>query len=111
MATKQLTRLELYTQAIEELEEAFAALDQAHDSMKAAGVDDVQSGVFQESPTLKKILGQVTGLIQELKTAECDECGHALSKHADVSGCEHERVDEAPCGCDWMSGLAGRAAA
>ena len=109
IATKP-TRFAMYGQALDQLQEASELLDQARASMKDAQVDDVRSGRFQESPTIKRIIQHIEGLIKELQVAECDDCGHRLALHGDPYGCEHERGGDVPtrlCSCEWGLEAAG----
>jgi|SRR5579872_1203805 len=100
---KAPTRFEMYQQAIEQLTEAVDALDQAHASMKDAGIQDIDSGfspIFR-GLDIRAVVHHAQKILDELKTAECDECGHALLKHGDAfTGCDHAR-DIEPCGCAW----------
>ncbi|SRR5579872_414063 len=108
------TRFEMYQQAIEQLTQAVDALDQAHASMKDAQVADVAS-TGHYPLVIKSVIFHAEQILEQLKTAECLECGHALSKHGDKYGCEYDRGDvemtcrdggtilaaAGPCGCEW----------
>jgi ribosomal protein S27AE len=108
------TRFELWKQAIEQMEHAIAELDQAHATMKDCRLDDVDAGGYR-MPTIKHLVSDAEGLLRELRTAECDDCGHAIAKHGDRYGCEYERGDvpmncrdggtimaaAGPCHCKW----------
>ena len=119
-AKTKLTRFALYEQALEQLQEAFDTLDQAHASMKDARVGDVESrGACGLS--ISRVIWHVESLIGELETAECDDCGHKLTLHGERYGCEHERIDAhvvcgdggtvlaavGPCSCQWGLEVSG----
>jgi hypothetical protein len=112
------TRFEDYTEAVRFLNEAADAIDQAHACMNDAGLDniEVRTGVAQSRYTgIAALFKLVTEMEKEIQTAECDDCGHALSKHGGPYGCEHERGDVptrgreghcidvagGPCACEW----------
>lgn len=86
-----MTHFEMYGESIRQLQEALEALDQAHSTMRDAGVDDVSSGREPSSLSVKRLVSHAEGLLAELEKAECD-CGHRLSLHAEPS-CH--------CGCLW----------
>lgn len=67
------TRMELYKQAIEQLQRAVDELDQCHATLKDIGED--------VSVDLLDVGELVDRLLKELKTAECDEC-HNRNTHA-----------------------------
>jgi ribosomal protein S27AE len=86
------TRFELWKQAIEQLTRAAAELDQAHATLKDCGLDDIDAGGYRK-PTIKNLVIDAEGLLQELRHAECDECNHRIAHHGDRYGCEYERGD------------------
>jgi hypothetical protein len=114
------TRFTLYEQALEQLQEAFDALDQAHASMKGARVDDVESQ-GASSLSIKRIIWHLESLIGELETAECDDCGHKLTLRGDRNGCAYELGDThvgcgeggavlaalGTCSCQWGLEVSG----
>ncbi|HLG97111.1 MAG TPA: hypothetical protein VKX49_12430 [Bryobacteraceae bacterium] len=110
------TRYELWKQSIEQLQQAIDALDQAHATMKSIGLEDVDNGCGGAyRATIKSVCGNAESILEELRTADCDECQHAIQLHVEKYGCEYERGDVAtpcrdggtimaaagPCGCDW----------
>jgi hypothetical protein len=108
------SRFELWKHALLDLERAIAELDQVHATLKDVRLEDVDAGGFRK-PTIKDLVIDAGGLLQELQSVECDECGHAIAKHGDRYGCEYERGDvpmtcrdggtvmaaAGPCGCRW----------
>ena len=102
-----MTRFAEYAAAVEFLKEAASALDQAHACMKAAEIDDIE---VQVSGGIRVLSIFAAEMAEEVKTAECGDCGHALSRHGDKDGCEYERGDvlrgdnlvaAGPCSCQW----------
>ena len=101
----EVTNLELWKQAIAQLEVAEESLDQAHSTMKDINCEGIVATTFG-SPNVKMLVAGAESLITELKETECDECNHPVSKHGDRYGCTHERGDrdgvaQGPCSCDW----------
>ena len=91
--TARLTPIEAYTEAVEQLLGAVDALDQAHSTMRDAGVDDVASR-RSGGLSIRGLVLHAEGILTELQRAACDDCGHPLSKHGDP-GC---------CACTWGVG-------
>jgi hypothetical protein len=65
-------------EALKFLTEAWESLDQAHSCMIDAGIDGYACGTWPQGFTIKKLVANVGSLIDEVKTAECSECGLAL---------------------------------
>src|ERR1700677_5002182 len=85
-----MTRFEEYAAAVKFLKEAAAAIDQAHACMKAAEIDDIE---VQVSGGIQELSIYAAEMAKEVETAECSDCGHALSRHNDADGCNYERGD------------------
>src|ERR1700678_1276693 len=114
------TRFQIYKQAIADLARAAAELDQVHASLKDTRLHDVTTDRLElnrvsTEADIRDLVFMADGLLKELRTAECEECGHAISKHGDRYGCEYERGDvemptrdggtilaaAGPCHCQW----------
>jgi hypothetical protein len=109
------TRFELWKQAIAQMERAIAELDQAHATLKDAGLDDVTATSRYNTVTIKDLVRKGQSLLGELREAECEDCGHLIAWHGDQYGCEYERGDQpmnsrdggtimaaaGPCHCQW----------
>jgi hypothetical protein len=115
MRFKMATRYEIWKHAVEQLGLAIAALDQAHASMRDVGLDDVPSDPNRNSLLILDLVQHAERILEGIKTAECEECFHAIAKHGDRYGCEYERGDGSvscrdgetieaalgPCCCGW----------
>jgi ribosomal protein S27AE len=96
------------------MERAIEELDQAGASLKDIRMGDLDSGGWRRA-TIHQLVMDAEGLLAELRSAECDDCGHAIAKHGDRYGCEYERGDvemstrdggsvmaaAGPCHCRW----------
>lgn len=110
-----------YREAEEQLRIAADALDQAHAMLRDLKLDDyITTGRGQRHQTVKSAYGIIEGLLDDLKTAACPDCGKPM---ADNTACIENRCPEllkerepycyecrsADCNCDPFAPL-GRAA-
>ena len=112
---RKSTRFELYRQAVAQLRKAVDALDQAHATLKDLKIDKAVEADTLHRFNARQLCRYMEGLLTDLNTLECEDCGHPLSKHGDKYGCEYDRGDiqmgcrdggtvlaaSGPCGCEW----------
>jgi hypothetical protein len=102
-----MSRLETWKEAIQQLGVAVGQLDQAHATLKDLGMENVgdhDAQAYGSVMTLKSVRRHADEILKAAKTADCDECGHAISMHEDKYGCQYERGDEGkPCTCQWWA--------
>jgi hypothetical protein len=108
----RITNFERYQEALAFLRESAAAIDQAHAIVAELGLAP-EIETHKIAPVryvgIGTLSSHVDAMALSLANAECDDCGHAVSKHGDKYGCEHELGDEGrPCGCTWGSAAVGR---
>lgn len=98
------TRFEVWKATVADLARVAAELDQVRAQLKDIQLRELLA--FDEGEPLRgRLNGNIDdltfacdGLLKELRTAECDECSHAIAIHGDRYGCEYERGDvEMPC--------------
>lgn len=101
-----MTNLEAYKQALCAIGAAAKELDQAWASLKDCRLTDVDAGGYRK-PTIQDLTNGAFALLDALKQADCDECGHAVISHDGPHGCQHGDRDDAdgnatrPCSCTW----------
>jgi hypothetical protein len=85
--------MELYKQALGQLQRAVDELDQAHATLK----------------DIEELTDAGIALLEALKLEQCDECWHPISRHDDKCGCDVDRGDQlvgevltamGPCCCE-----------
>jgi hypothetical protein len=72
------TRFEIWKQALLDLERAIAELDQVHASLKDVGLDGIDAGGYRK-PTSRQLVIDAEGLLDNLRKADCEECGRAIA--------------------------------
>lgn len=88
------TRFQIWTQAIVNRTLARVELEQVRASLERISLDDVDSAL------IGNLVSDAHNLIFELQMSECEECGHAISRHGTASGCDTMvLLLDAPCGC------------
>ena len=92
----KVPNIELWKQAVAELEVAIDALDQAQSTMKDINCHGIQAKTFG-SPNVKMLVAATASLLEELKTTDCDECNHPVAGHDSEDSCCQLQY----CDCDW----------
>lgn len=91
------TRIEIYQQAVLDLERAVSELDQVHASLKDIGFDQITISsvgrLLTDPRTILNLVDYAEAMLKELRIAACPDCEHLIDGHEKEGGC--------PCGCRW----------
>jgi hypothetical protein len=82
--------LEIYRDAIQQLEDAVAQIDQAHAALKDISLEWWTAPGrrrYSDHISITALYDEANSFLQGLRKAECDDCGNPISDHP-VNGCK-----------------------
>ena len=81
---KLISAITTYREAVEQLEIAAAAIDQAHSMLKDLKLDTyITAGYGPRRQTIRSLYFDAESLLEDLKNAACPECGLPLAENLD----------------------------
>lgn len=89
---RKLTQVEIYMEALRQLEVAVDELDQAHSTLRQVDMERYSASRVRNRGrlTIKEIYEHAESLLKDLNAADCEECGALIVMHP-VEGCKEWR--------------------
>ena len=82
--TTKVNSLNTYREAVQQLQTAVDAIDQAHAMLKDLKLDTyITAGYGPRRQTVRSLYFDAEGLLEDLKNAACPDCGRPMAENLD----------------------------